>query len=165
MIKKRNKAEEWQRLLIEMCVKSVKVVPTHEAHRQTHTHTARTRTIRVIHFEYATDKFYNSEFFFLRNIVYGFEIKQRDTENNLHIMTCDCSSMTRYLCVVRSCSFFFIVFCRTSVSNTRETGTTQWILMISTIFFFALCFLSHSNCSSLFFSLHEWIELRKFSLK
>lgn len=81
-------------------------------------------------------------------IVYGFEFEQWDRENNLHIMTCDCSSMTRYLCVVR-------VLCRrTSVSNTAKTGTTQWILMITTIILVS---------SSLFF-VHEWIVLQKYCL-
>lgn len=104
-----------QQLFMKICVKSVEVIPTHETHTQIWKN-------RCIHFEYATDKLYNSEYFVLFN---GFELKRNewDIQNNLHIIICDCSSMTRHLYIV--CVYFFAAH-RSVTQSKQERSNECW---------------------------------------
>lgn len=104
--------------LYKMCVESVKVIPTHEAYTDKHTLAHVQYEIFILSTRQITFTIVN---FFLY-IVYGFEIKQRDTQNNLHIMTCDCSSMTRYLCDVR----FFLPAAHRSVTQPKQEQRNEY---------------------------------------
>lgn len=98
---------------MKMCVESVKAVPTHDKH----TH------VGIEVFILSTRQISCTIVIFYSVSYTGLNwngVSERHTQNNLHIIMCDCSSMTRYLCVVCVRFFLFSFAAHRSVTQARN---------------------------------------------